>query len=198
MSEDAVATLRLWWGYARRIGPWWLLGSGVSVAVLGSLDRAPSLLWSDLASVVTVVIVAGFVWIGLARGMGYRLGAAGDLGATELVHFSWRTPQDLLDPADQIHLPSRCTLRSRLLRANRPWAHPQHAVYFFVGYPSPARLRAMVSTMSASTVVTIAVDDIDGPLLVRWDGCAALPEGYGGPGRVESWTAPQKGEEARR
>ncbi len=42
-----------------------------------------------------------------------------------------------------------------------PWAHPQHAVYFFVGYPSPARLRAMVSTMSASTVVTIAVDDID-------------------------------------
>jgi len=67
----------------------------------------PRCFGANLALVVTVVAVAGFIWIGLARGMGYRPSAAGDLGTTELVHFSWRAPQDLLDQDGHIHLCDR-------------------------------------------------------------------------------------------
>lgn len=170
-------------GYVVRSGPWW--SAAVVVYFLG-VARNP---WAGAVGAGSVLVAgavaSALIWVGVAVGMGYAPITVDQLPGDHLVHLSQAPAVELLVPGcGQVRLdPVRCRRMSRMVRVDRPWHRWRPAVYFFVGEPTRADVRANVAQRARAKVI-VAREDVQGPLYRRWDGCIAIPHGYRGPGQV--------------
>jgi len=160
--------------FARPGVPWW--AACVIVLIVGEARQM-----SSLTALLVVAVAAWLVFCGCAAALGYRPADADRCAAlvgTELWHFSRALPDELINPNTGAVLlsPTRCSWRSRMLRADRPWdVRSAQALYFFNGQPSLGFIRTNIDLAKCRSVVIVTLTDArPHRVFTRHDGVALL------------------------